>query len=112
MRMTNLFTKTLRSAPVEAELQSHKLLIQSGMKQQVSSGVYTYLPLGLRSIKKIEGIIREEMESAGAQELKLSILQPRDLWKTSGRDDIFGPDMIRLIAVSYTHLKLPTILLV
>lgn len=97
MRMTNLFTKTLRSAPVEAELQSHKLLIQSGMIQQVSSGVYTYLPLGLRSIKKIEGIIREEMESAGAQELKLSILQPRDLWKTSGRDDIFGPDMIRLI---------------
>ena len=92
-----MFVKTLRSAPVEAELQSHKLLIQSGMIQQVSSGIYNYLPLGLRSIRKIEEIIREEMDTAGAQELKLSILQPRDLWTTSGRDNIFGPDMIRLV---------------
>ena len=97
MRMSTLFGRTLRNDPVEAELISHRLLLQAGMIHQVSSGVYSYLPLAWRSLRKIEQIIREEMEAAGAQELKLGILQPRELWRRSGRDEVYGPDMIRLM---------------
>ena len=66
------------------------------MIHQVSTGVYSYLPLAWKSIKKIESIIREEMDFAGAQEVKLGILQNREIWKQSGRDEIYGPDMLRL----------------
>ena len=105
--MSTLFGRTLRNDPVEAELISHRLLLQAGMIHQVSSGVYSYLPLAWRSLRKIEQIIREEMESAGAQELKLGILQPRELWRRSGRDEVFGPDMMRLMDRRERELVLP-----
>ena len=94
--MSKLFGKTLRDAPAEAEFISHKLLIQSGMIHQVSAGVYSYLPLAWKSLKKIETIVREALDATGAQEVKLGILQPREIWQKSGRDEIYGPDMIRL----------------
>ena len=84
MKMSNLFGRTLRDIPSEADLMSHKLLLQAGMIHQVATGVYSYLPLAWRSIRKIENIVREEMDKAGAQELKLGILQPRELWQRSG----------------------------
>lgn len=107
MKISQLFNRTLRNPPTEAETTSHKLLLQSGMIQQVSSGVYSYLPLGWRSLKKIETIIREEMDKVASQEIKLGILQPRDLWQQSGRDEIYGPDMLRLKDRKDRDLVLP-----
>lgn len=88
MRFSNLFGKTLRQAPADAETISHQLLARSGMISQVAAGVFSYLPLGLRVLHKIERIIREEMDRAGGQELLMPTLQPVELWQTSGR---FGP---------------------
>ena len=96
MRVSNLFGKTLRDDPGEAELESHRLMLRSGMIYQAASGVYSYLPLAWRSLRKIEQIIREEMDVASGQELRMPVLQPRELWKQSGRDDDYGPDMFRL----------------
>ena len=79
--MSKLFGKTLRDAPAEAEFISHKLLIQSGMIHQVAAGVYSYLPLAWKSLKKIETIVREALDAIGAQEVKLGILQPREIWQ-------------------------------
>ena len=107
MKMSNLFGRTLRDIPSEADLISHKLLLQAGMIHQVATGVYSYLPLAWRSIRKIENIVREEMDKAGAQELKLGILQPRELWQRSGRDEVYGPDMIRLKDRRERELVLP-----
>ena len=107
MKMSNLFGRTLRDIPAEADIMSHKLLLQAGMIHQVATGVYSYLPLAWRSIKKIENIVREEMDKAGAQELKLGILQPRALWQRSGRDEVYGPDMIRLKDRRERELVLP-----
>tara|TARA_A100001037_G_C15128105_1_gene627336 strand:- start:133 stop:1842 length:1710 start_codon:yes stop_codon:yes gene_type:complete len=107
MRISRLFNGTLRNPPGEAETISHKLLLQSGMIQQVSSGVYSYLPLGWKSLKKIETIIRDEMDKANSQEIKLGILQPRDLWQQSGRDEVYGPDMLRLRDRKERDLVLP-----
>ena len=105
--MSNLFGKTLRNAPSDAEFISHKLLVQSGMIHQVSAGVYSYLPLAWKSLKKIEAIIRDALDSTGAQEVKLGILQPREMWQMSGRDEIYGPDMIRLNDRRDKELVLP-----
>ncbi len=107
MKMSNLFGRTLRDIPSEADLMSHKLLLQAGMIHQVATGVYSYLPLAWRTIRKIENIVREEMDKAGAQELKLGILQPRELWQRSGRDEVYGPDMIRLKDRRERELVLP-----
>ena len=96
MRMSKAFGKTLRDDPAEAELASHKLMLRAGMIHQTMMGVYSYMPLAWRSIKKIEAIIREEMDAAGGQELHLSKLQPLEIWQESGRDDSYGPDMMRL----------------
>ena len=96
MRMSKSFGKTLRDDPAEAELASHKLMLRAGMIHQTMMGVYSYMPLAWRSIKKIEHIIREEMDAAGGQELHLSKLQPLEIWQESGRDDSYGPDMMRL----------------
>ena len=107
MRMSNLFGRTLRNAPSDAEFVSHRLLVQSGMIHQVSAGVYSYLPLAWKSLKKIEAIIRDSLDSTGAQEVKLGILQPREMWQMSGRDEIYGPDMIRLNDRRDKELVLP-----
>ena len=96
MRMSRAFGKTLRDDPAEAELASHRLMLRAGMIHQTMMGVYSYLPLAWRSIRKIEEIIREEMDAEGGQELHLSKLQPIEIWRQSGRDESYGPDMMRL----------------
>ena len=115
MRVSKLFGKTLREDPGEAELISHRLMLRAGMIHQASSGVYSYLPLAWRSLRKIEQIIREEMDSAGGQELRLSVLQPRELWDQSGRTEAYGPELFTLadrrdrpLVMAPTHEELLT----
>ncbi len=93
MRFSKLFGKTLREAPAEAESASHQLLLRAGMIAQVAAGIYSYLPSGWRVLRKIENIIREEMDKAGGQELMLPVLQPFELWQQSGRYTSFGQTM-------------------
>ncbi|MBI4299442.1 MAG: proline--tRNA ligase [Chloroflexi bacterium] len=96
MRVSQLFGKTLRDEPAEAETVSHRLMLKAGLIHQVAAGVYSYLPLAWRSLRKIEQIIREEMEAAGGQELRMPALQPRELWEQSGRAEAFGPTLFTL----------------
>ena len=93
MRSTQLFGKTLRQAPADAESISHKLLTRAGYIQQIAAGIFSLQPLGNRSITKIRNIIREEMDRAGGQEINLPVIQPRDLWEESGRADTFVPPL-------------------
>ena len=86
MRWSKLFGKTLREDPAEAELVSHRLMLKAGMIYQVSSGVYSYMPLAWRSLRKIEQIIREEMDAAGGQELNMPALQPLELWQQAQKE--------------------------
>jgi prolyl-tRNA synthetase len=87
----------LREVPAEAETASHQLLLKAGMIQQVTSGVYSYLPLGWRALRKMEQVIREEMDGAGGQELHMPVLQPYEIWQESGRDVAFGKSLFTLI---------------
>ncbi|HEU4965108.1 MAG TPA: proline--tRNA ligase [Bacilli bacterium] len=96
MRQNKMLLPTLREVPKEAEVTSHRLMLRAGYIRQLVSGVYTYLPLGFRVLKKIENIVREEMGRAGAQELLFSALQPAELWHTTGRWDDYGPELVRL----------------
>lgn len=96
MRMSKFYMPTLRDTPSEAEISSHSLLLRAGMVRQLVSGVYTYLPLGYNVIKKIEKIVREEMDAAGSQELLMSAIQPRELWEATDRWANFGPEMIKV----------------
>ncbi|MGL5428827.1 MAG: proline--tRNA ligase, partial [Cetobacterium sp.] len=96
MRLSRYYVKTLKETPKEAEVISHKLLLRSGMIKRLASGVYTYLPLGLKALKKVENIVREEMNRAGAQEIFMPVLQPAELWKESGRWDVMGAEMMRI----------------
>ncbi len=91
-----MFLPTLREVPAEAEVVSHKLMLRSGMIRKVASGIYTWLPLGLRVLRKVEQIVREEMDRAGAQELQMPMVQPAELWRESGRWDAYGPELARL----------------
>lgn len=86
MRVSKLFGKTLREIPAEADTVSHQLLVRAGMINQLAAGIYSYLPLGWRALRKVESIIRDEMDKAGGQEVHLPILQPDELWQISGRD--------------------------
>jgi prolyl-tRNA synthetase len=97
MRMTALFLRTLRDDPADAEVDSHRLLVRAGYIRRVSAGVYSWLPLGYRVLRKIEQIVREEMDDAGAQEVLLSIVQPLELWERTGREKTYGPTMFRLL---------------
>ena len=115
MRLSNLFGKTLRQAPAEAERISHQLLLRSGMIAQEAAGIYSYLPLGWRTLRKIEQIIREEMDKAGGQELMLPVLQPLELWQQSGRRASFGQSLFTLtdrkehrLALGPTHEEVIT----
>ncbi len=94
--MSQMFGKTLREDPSEADTASHRLLIRAGLIAQVAAGVYSYLPMALRSMRKIENIIREEMNAAGAQEVLMPIIQPAELWRQSGREEAFGPTLFHL----------------
>ncbi|MEE2885049.1 MAG: proline--tRNA ligase [Chloroflexota bacterium] len=96
MRLSKLFGKTTRHVPAGTELEGHSLMLKAGMIHQSVAGAYNYLPLAWRSLRKIENIIREEMDRAGGQEMRLSVLQPRDLWQDSGRDEEYGSGMFRL----------------
>ena len=96
MRMSSLFLRTLRDDPADAEVESHRLLVRAGYIRRVSAGIYSWLPLGYRVLRKVEQIVREEMDAAGAQEVLLSIVQPLELWERSGRDKAYGPLMFRL----------------
>ena len=96
MRLSHLFAPTLREDPAEAEAPSHRLLLRAGFIRQVASGIYVTLPLGLRSIRKIERIVREEMEASGAQELRMPILLPAEPWKSTGRWELYGDTLFRL----------------
>jgi prolyl-tRNA synthetase len=97
MRMSSLFLRTLRDDPADAEVESHKLLVRAGYIRKVSTGIYSWLPLGYRVLRKVEQIVREEMDAAGAQEVLLPIAQPLELWERSGRDKAYGPLMFRLV---------------
>jgi len=96
MRQSNLFAPTLREVPAEAEVISHQLMLRAGYIRQLAAGVYTYLPLGVRVLRKVEQIVREEMDRAGAQEILMPSLQPAELWKESGRYEEYGAELIRL----------------
>ena len=96
MRASMLYAPTLREVPAEAEIPSHQLMLRAGFIRKAAGGIYTYLPLAWRTLRKIEQIIREEMDAAGGQELAMPILQSSDLWKESGRWDVFGDEMFKL----------------
>ena len=96
MRMSQLFLRTLRDDPADAEVDSHRLLVRAGFIRKVAAGVYSWLPLGHRVLRKVEQIVREEMDEAGAQELLLPIIQPLELWQRTGRDKAYGPLMFKL----------------
>lgn len=96
MKFSKSFIKTLKETPKEAETASHKLLLRASMIKKLTSGVYTYLPLGYKALKKVENIVREEMDRAGAQEILMPVLQPAELWKESGRWEVMGPLMMKL----------------
>lgn len=96
MRMSKMFVQTLRDFPSDAEVMSHKLLVRAGFIGKLTSGVYNYLPLMWRVLKKVEKITREEMDAAGAQEMLMPFVQPEELWKESGRWDVYGKELMRL----------------
>ena len=96
MRARQFFISTLKEAPADAEVLSHSLMLRAGMIRRLAAGIYTYMPIALRSIRKIEAIIREEMNRSGAVELLMPIVQPAELWMESGRWQKMGPEMLRL----------------
>ena len=122
MKARQFFISTLKEAPADADIVSQQLMIRAGMIKKLAAGVYTYMPMGLRVIRKIENIVREEMVRSGAVELLMPIVQPAELWVESGRWEKYGPELLRFKdrhqrdfviqptseAVSYTHLTLPT----
>ena len=95
-RMSALYAPTLKEDPAEAELASHKLMLRAGMIRKQAAGLYSYLPLAWRSLRKIEDIIRDEMDAAGAQEMLLPILTDAELWQKSGRWSAYGPELMRV----------------
>ncbi len=118
MRWSKFFLPTLREDPKEAEAISHKLMLRAGLIRRLGSGAYSYLPFGLRALQKAAAIVREEMNCAGAQELLMPVLQPVDLWKTTGRYEVLGDVLIRFkdrtgkeVALGPTHEEVVTDLL-
>ena len=96
MRCSQLFLTTLKEAPNEAELVSHRLMLRAGLIRRLGSGLYTWMPLGLRVLRKVEAVVREEMDRAGANELLMPAVQPAELWQESGRWALFGPQMLKI----------------
>lgn len=97
MRASQFFISTLKEAPAEAELVSHKLMLRAGLIRKLGSGLYTWMPLGLRVLRKIESVVREEMDRAGALEVSMPAVQPAELWQESGRWDKYGKNMLRIV---------------
>src|SRR5881409_2007256 len=96
MRATQYYLVTLKEAPQEAELPSHKLMLRAGLIRKLGSGLYTWMPLGLRVLKKVEAIVREEMNRAGAVELLMPAIQPAELWQESKRWQLYGKELLRI----------------
>ena len=96
MRLSHLFGKTLRQPPAEAETPNHKLMLRAGLVQQLAAGIYSYLPVGWRVMRKIEQIIREEMDRAGGQEVVMPAIQPAELWEQSGRSESMADVLFHL----------------
>ncbi len=96
MHASRFFISTLKEAPSDAEIVSHRLMLRAGMIKRLAGGIYTYLPIGLRSIRKVEAIVREEMTAAGAIELLMPVVQPAELWQESGRWEKYGPELMRI----------------
>ena len=97
LRMSQVYAPTLKETPSDAELVSHQLLLRAGFMRKSATGMYSYLPLGYRVIKKVENIVREEMDAIGAQEILMPIVQPAELWHESGRWDDYGPELMRMV---------------
>ena len=120
LRMSSLFLRTLREDPADAEVPSHRLLVRAGYIRRGSPGIYTWLPLGLRVLHKVENVVREEMNAIGAQEVLFPALLPREPYEATHRWVDYGPNLFRVVdrkgadyllgptPVSYTHLTLPT----
>ncbi len=96
MKTTRFHLSTLKETPADAEVISHQLMLRAGLIRRLASGLYTWLPLGLRVIRKVEKIVREEMDRAGALELLMPAVQPAELWQESGRWEQYGPELLRL----------------
>ncbi len=96
MRMSQILIPTLKETPADAEIVSHQLMLRAGLVRQLASGLYTWLPLGVRAMRKFENIVREEMDRAGAQEVLMPSVQPAEIWIESGRWEKFGPVMLRI----------------
>src|SRR5579875_1435727 len=96
MRLSKFHLATTREAPADAELVSHQLMLRAGMVRKLASGIYTWSPLGLRVMRKVEAVVREEMDRAGAVELLMPTIQPKELWEESGRWEKFGPQLLKI----------------
>ncbi|MBL8311776.1 MAG: proline--tRNA ligase [Burkholderiales bacterium] len=96
MKLSQFFLSTTKEAPAEAEIVSHQLMMRSGMIKKLGAGIYTWMPLGVRVLRKVEQVVREEMNAAGAVELLMPVIQPAELWQESGRWDKMGPEMMRV----------------
>ncbi len=96
MKASQFFISTLKEAPADAEVASHKLMMRAGMIKKLGAGIYTYMPMGLRVIRKVEAIVREEMNRAGAVELSMPVVQPAELWQETGRFEKMGPELLRI----------------
>ena len=95
MRVSRFLLTTLKEAPAEAELVSHRLMLRTGMIKRLAAGIYTWMPLGLRVLRKVEAIVREEMNRSGAIELLMPVVQPAEMWQESGRWDRYGKELLR-----------------
>src|SRR3954452_22224630 len=96
MRASQFLISTLKEAPADAEVTSHRLMMRAGMIKKLGTGIYTYMPMGLRVIRKVEAIVREEMNRAGAVELVMPVVQPAELWQETGRFEKMGPELLRI----------------
>src|SRR4029434_5084075 len=96
MKASQFFIATLKEAPADAEIASHKLMMRAGLIKRLGAGIYTYIAIGLRGSRQVEAIIREEMDRAGAIELLMPVVQPAELWQETGRWDKMGPELLRL----------------
>src|SRR5215216_2219958 len=96
MKASQFFISTLKEAPADAEVVSHQLMMRAGFIKRLGAGIYSYMPVGLRVIRKVENIIREEMNRAGAVELLMPVVQPAELWQESGRWEQYGPELLRV----------------
>ena len=102
MLSSRLYSPTLREIPADAVVVSHQYMLKAGMMRKVASGFYAFLPLAFRSIQKVENIIRQEMAKVGSQEMLMPIVQPAELWRDTGRWDVFGPEMFKLARSTWT----------